>query len=45
MRIKHITKDGVVRDDISGHVVRVSDVKTVYTLMEQINKRKGKQWK
>ena len=41
MRIKHVMKDGTVKTDINGHIVRMSDAKTVYTLIEQINKRQG----
>ena len=41
MKIKHIMKDGVVLSDINGHVVRMSDAKTVYNLLDQINKKIG----
>ena len=41
MRIRHITRDGVIRTDITGHVVRMSEAKTVYNLMDRINRREG----
>lgn len=41
MRVKHVMKDGVIKYDIDGHVVKMADAKTVYNLIEQINKRKG----
>ncbi len=41
MKIKHVMKDGVIRTDISGHVVRRSDAKTVYNMVEELNKRRA----
>lgn len=37
MTIKHILKDGTVLDDIQGHVVKMSDAKSIYNLMDCIN--------
>lgn len=42
VRIRHIMKDGVIRTDLTGHVVRMSEAKTVYSLMDQINRQEGK---
>lgn len=42
MQIKHTMKDGVVKTDIMGHVVQRTEVKTVYNLIEQMNKRRQK---
>ena len=42
MTIKHILKNGTILTDISGHVVKMEDVRGVYDLMDRINeKRKG----
>ena len=40
--IKHILRDGTVLNDITGHVVKVEDAKTVYVLMDKINDKGGK---
>ena len=37
--IKHILRDGTVLNDITGHVVKVEDAETVYTLIDKINER------
>ena len=35
----HILSDGKIVKDITGHVVKVSDAQTVYTLIETINQK------
>ena len=42
MRIKHVLKDGVIKTDITGHIVKRSEVKTVYNMIEELNKRRSK---
>ena len=39
--VRHILKDGTEVKDIKGHVVKIEDAQSIYTLIEQIN-RKGK---
>lgn len=39
MIVTHVLKDGTVLPDITGHIVKRSDAKAVYDLMEQINKK------
>ncbi len=34
----HVLKDGTVKKDITGHVVKVQDAEAVYSLIETINK-------
>jgi len=41
LKIIHITKKGKV-DKIDGHVVKMSDAKAVYNLIEKMNKRRHK---
>lgn len=40
MNIKHILKDGTVLNDIRGHVVKMEDAKSIYSLMEKMNQKK-----
>lgn len=40
MKIHHVLKDGTRMDDISGHVVRVQDAESVYSLIAKMNQRK-----
>lgn len=40
MVIHHVLKDGTRTDDITGHVVKVQDAESVYTLITKINERK-----
>lgn len=35
--IKHVFKDGTVKEDIRGHVVKMDDAKAVYALMDSMN--------
>lgn len=42
MAVFHILKDGTKLNDISGHVVRVSDVPAIYDLLHSMNKKKEK---
>ena len=35
--VKHVLKDGTTVTDITGHIVRMSDVQAVYTLVERMN--------
>ena len=41
-KIKHILADGTRLDDIRGHVVRVRDARSVYSLMDKINEEEDK---
>lgn len=38
MTIKHVLKDGTVLDDITGHVVKIEDVKSAYEILGRIVK-------
>ena len=38
MKITHVLSDGTELDDIQGHVVKVGDAKSVYNLIDSINK-------
>ena len=38
MKIRHITKNGEV-EKIDGHIVKISDAKAVYHLLEKLNRR------
>lgn len=40
MTIKHILKDGTVLKDIRGHVVKMEDAKSIYSLMDKMNQKK-----
>lgn len=35
--VRHILKDGVVLDDITGHVVKQEDAPVVYNLIYKVN--------
>lgn len=41
VKVQHIMRNGTIRTDIDGHIVKRADVREVYNLIEQINKRKG----
>lgn len=41
-KVKHILSDGQVREDLSGHIVRVTEAKAVYDLIHTINKASGR---
>lgn len=36
--IRHVLKDGTRPDTLAGHIVRISDAKTVYQVMESIRR-------
>lgn len=40
--VTHILKNGRIVTDISGHIVTKEDVRGVYDLMENINRKGGK---
>ena len=40
--VYHVLKDGTVKTDISGHIVKMSDVPQVYDLIAAIEKRSVK---
>ena len=40
VKITHVLKDGTVAADLTGHIVRVQDAQTVYTIAKQMRKRK-----
>lgn len=42
MAVIHVLKDGTVLKDITGHVVKMEDVPSVYALIDQMNRKKGK---
>lgn len=39
MAVYHILKDGSVKTDITGHVVRMADAETMYKLIHKVNLR------
>lgn len=41
MRIRHIMKDGTIKDDVNGHIVKLSESKALYKLIENLSKRRG----
>lgn len=38
MSVIHILKNGSVLKDITGHIVKMDDVKSVYQLIDRINR-------
>ena len=42
MGVVHILKDGSVKNDITGHVVRMEDASTLYQLFNSINRKGSK---
>ena len=40
MSVIHILKDGSRVEDITGHIVKVSDAEPIYRLMADINSKK-----
>ena len=38
MAVIHILKDGSIVEDITGHVVKIEDAKTLYQLIDGINR-------
>lgn len=38
--IIHILRDGTVVPDIAGHIVKVEDCESIYSLVEHMNARK-----
>ena len=40
--IRHILKDGVVLDDITGHVVKQEDAPIVYNLICKVNEERAR---
>ena len=45
MAVYHVLKDGTRKKDISGHVVKMTECRSLYKLIAEINKRPGKQQK
>lgn len=39
MRIRHIMRDGKIRENIDGHIVRMGEAKATYALLEKINRK------
>ena len=39
MSVIHILKDGTVKHDITGHVVRMADAETVYHLIQTLHRK------
>ena len=42
VKVLHIMKDGSVKQDITGHVVKMSDAPNIYNLMDTINSDNAK---
>lgn len=42
MRVIHVLKDGSEIDDITGHVVKMDDAGTLYSLIREINRKSEK---
>lgn len=42
MAVIHILKDGTQLKDITGHVIRMTDAESFYSLLDAVNKRKTK---
>lgn len=40
--VYHVLKDGTVKKDITGHVVKMKDAEAVYNLMRDMSKRPKK---
>lgn len=40
--VRHILSDGQAVEDLSGHVVKVTEAKAVYDLIHTINKASGR---
>lgn len=38
--VKHVLKDGTNVNDITGHIVKMKDARSVYNLIESINQSK-----
>lgn len=36
--VTHVLKDGTIKKDITGHVVKMTDCKTLYQLLDNINR-------
>lgn len=39
----HVLKDGTVLHDITGHVVKKEDAKSIYAILNEINHERAKQ--
>ena len=39
MRVIHVLKDGSQVEDITGHVVKMEDAGTLYSLIREINRK------
>lgn len=37
--VYHVMKDGSIKTDISGHVIKMSDVPTLYNILHNIKKK------
>lgn len=38
--VKHVLKNGIELDDITGHIVRKEDAKVLYALIDSINQNR-----
>lgn len=38
--IYHVLKDGTITNDISGHIVKITEARNIYNLMTEINTTK-----
>ena len=39
--IRHILRDGTQLNDVEGHIIKQTEIKTIYQLIEAINERKS----
>lgn len=42
MTVIHVLKTGEIKKDIKGHVVKKTEVPTVYELMDRMNQKRNK---
>lgn len=43
--VYHVMRDGSVKTDITGHIVRIKDAEPVYRLLDSINEKRVKKSK
>ena len=41
MAVIHVLKDGTVKEDITGTVIRYEDAESLYELIQRINEKRG----
>nr|DAO53816.1 MAG TPA: hypothetical protein [Caudoviricetes sp.] len=40
MAVTHVLKNGTILQDITGHIVKVNDARSIYQLISKLNERK-----